>query len=228
MEYGPKFRIEIPGKYMGDVGSVTSAVAKTRAGWDYVIPVYNRIWRFTTQKRCLDTWDNHDVCMIGAPGEDYDPPYDPDGYPEPGCPDEITIDDSSYCEDDPCVPNPPEVEPRLERCEEGCCCTSAASGVCVDPDDPYAPSSADLGCGPNYCYEDDPLLITDYTTDNGLSGKYYYNIVDLVCFRVDEVNTSGPVKWIKGCVVDTCSARCLAGEPWEPGDTGPLSIKLID
>jgi hypothetical protein len=219
--------VEIPGKYMGDPGSVTSAVAEARLDWEYLIPIYNRVWRFTTQKRCLDSDSNNDICSLGRPGEDYDPDYFDPGPPVVGPIDQ----DDDYCEDDPDVPEPPEVYPpdRPGRCDEDCCCTSEAAGIFVDPADPYGPSDATVGVThDNWCYEDDPLLINDYTTDNGLNGKYYYNVIGLECFHVDQVITSGPIKKIMGCLSAACVVPCEPGAPWEPGDDGPLTVILID
>ncbi len=227
--YGPTFTVTVPGLYMGDTGSKTSVVAEVREDWDYVIPVYNRVWEYTSQKRCQKSWDNNDICMIGAPGDAYDESYtDLTGT--------VHITDTSYCDDDPVVPNVPdgpEVYPpeHPSRCEEDCCCTPEAAGIIMDPDDPNFDDKYPTGkLHPSYCPDSDPLEVDEYTTDASLSGAHYYNIVELVCFHVDVdgVNTSGPVKWIKGCVADTCSARCLAGEPWVSGDTGPLVVKLID
>jgi hypothetical protein len=189
--------VEFPDRYMGDPGSVTSAVAEAREQL-YVIPVYNRVWIYTTQKRCQESWPSNDICMIGASYEG----------------------DDDYCEDDPAVPDPPDEYPPdyPKRCKEDCCCTPGAADV--QPDGSIGPN--------NRCYEDDPVPITEYTTDLGLNGKYYYNIVDLVCFKVEEVILNAPVKEIRGCLSDECVASCLAGEPWSAGDDGPLVVRLID
>ena len=208
MEGGWPYSTLTLAEYMGDVGTMTSALTEEIEGNVLTVPIYDVVFEYTHSSQCDPDHPNNQICKSEVMFDFHD-----DGDEEPTQCDDI-ID---AIEDEENAPFIPPGDLPIVCDDDKCCCEDSAWNEEI------------RSCRPGPIQPCN-LVPKRYNDDPGMSGFYTFNIIGIIGFEIIDVVGTGNPKYIVGEYQENTVAYGQPGDVVDiPGGFyGVWVVRLID